>query len=604
MKNRLCFRLTLAAAALCAAACASLDNPLEQPSPIVAAIESMTRTQFSPEGDIYKVNWCTGDRIAVCDGVNTLPYRAEAGGAPTATFLPESGAMPGEGPWTAWYPAEMADGVLPSIQQYAPDGVAETPMRATGGAGTLSFRNLCGAIRLDVATTLEGIVLDRIVLSADQPLSGPFTCSGDVAVVTEGTGLRLDCSEVPLGADSKSFYISVPANVYSGLAITLYTTDGRCQSIRLKEGATYGVERSEVCEIGLIANDFETTPVSSAILRPGPDFNHELKKLSGKRRNVTGSDNAIRRIVFETGSRTTGGVRIDDFDSPWPIWMNYTSATGTVTVSTLADEIRTGTNAAYMFSYLKALEEVAHMDCLNTEEATMMNNMFHYAGSAAEAPLKLDFSSFNTARVISFYQMFFHCETVEKLDLSSFETPSLLMMDNMFAHCYNLAELDVSRFNTSRVTVFRSLFNRCRSLRELDLDNFDTGSGQLMTYMFYMMDSLEKLSIRNFTVNRSDANIGYMFRCSPSLREIHLGEGFIQESAPNSFFAASSDADGDRTASLSGSLTLYCTPASADWLAGTTLRWIHSGYKGATPVEVVFIDSEDGQTLTPTWPAN
>ena len=128
-----------------------------------------------------------------------------------------------------------------------------------------------------------------------------------------------------------------------------------------------------------------------------------------------------------------------------------------------------------------------------------------------------------------------------------------------------------------------------------------------MTYMFYKMTKLRKLSIRGMCINRSSANIGYFFEMDPNLTELNVGDGFFKDaslSLPSNFFTATSAADGVRTSSIPGTLTIRCTQNSADWLARTNLRWFHSGYKSATPITVNFIDDATGNPLSVTWAAN
>ena len=252
------------------------------------------------------------------------------------------------------------------------------------------------------------------------------------------------------------------------------------------------------------------------------------------------------------------------------------------------------------------LEEIVNLKSLDTTPAEDLGNMFLYAGSRAPR-LVVDLSAMRTPNVKVLYRMFQHCESVETLDLSSFETSSVVNMDNMFAHCYKLKNLDVSSFNTQNVATFRSLFNRCESLEELDLDHFNTDKGELMSYMFYKMSNLRKLSIRGFNINRSATNVSYMFQMDPNLTELNVSDGFRRPdelSMPSNFFAVGSDKKGTRTASNPGTLTIRCSAASAAWMARTTLRFLHSGYNGATPISVTFIDDSTGETLSPTWAAN
>lgn len=591
--------------ALLLSACASDSTSGTAGGKVTASIESMTRTQLLPEEDGYKVLWVAGDRIAV-SGTATAYYTADQGGSSASAFSPEGGANPGTGPYTAWYPASLAEGSLPAVQHYTPGGIVETPMYATARSLDFNFCNLCGMIRLDVATSLPGIRIDRIVLQADQGLSGQFYLNGETAVVPGEEGVRLDCGGAAIGSEPVSFYISVPANTYTGLSITLYTPEGRSQQIRLQDGASYRVDRSTVCEISLVAGDFETNQFEPAFLRPGNDFNHLIKALSGTKRKVADADTAIKRIVFETGSKVMDGIRVDSYDSPWPIYMNWNPVDSTITVSTPAGSFRTGKVCAHMFSYLHMLEEIVNFKSVDTTPAEDLGSMFAYAGSLAPR-LTVDLSAMRTPNATIFYRMFYFCETVEELDLSGFDTSNAVTMDNMFRSCRKLKRVDLSSFNTAKVQTFRSMFNMCESLEELNLDHFNTDSGELMSYMFYKMASIRKISIRGMNINRSTTTVTYMFQGDPNLTELNVSDGFRRPdglSMPSNFFAGASDAAGFRTASNPGELTIRTTDASATWLARTTLRFLNSGYKNAKTIKVTFLDDATGAVLSPTWAPN
>ena len=99
--------LTLAVLAMSLTAC-SLTGPCEPfDGTVTATLETMTRTQLLPEGDLYKVHWQTGDEIAVTDGSAVGHYSAEAGGSATASFKPLESPSFTSGPYTAWYPASL-----------------------------------------------------------------------------------------------------------------------------------------------------------------------------------------------------------------------------------------------------------------------------------------------------------------------------------------------------------------------------------------------------------------------------------------------------------------------------------------------------------------
>ena len=91
----------------------------------------------------------------------------------------------------------------------------------------------------------------------------------------------------------------------------------------------------------------------------------------------------------------------------------------------------------YWFAMFEALEEIEHLDYLNTAQVTDMTYMF--AGCAA---LKtLDLKNFNTANVENMNGMFAACATLQTLDLSSFNTDKVEDMTAMFSGCEALTAI-------------------------------------------------------------------------------------------------------------------------------------------------------------------
>ena len=73
-------RLFILSALLLAFAAACTLEPAATPSDKVnATIETLTRTQLTPDGNIYKVLWNKGDRIAVNSASATAYYTADNG---------------------------------------------------------------------------------------------------------------------------------------------------------------------------------------------------------------------------------------------------------------------------------------------------------------------------------------------------------------------------------------------------------------------------------------------------------------------------------------------------------------------------------------------
>lgn len=142
-------------------------------------------------------------------------------------------------------------------------------MYAESSTETLSFKNICGIIRLKISTTMSGKKVRSIALSATQPMSGAISNAANlannsyVAAVSEGAGVTLDCgkSGVAIGTEPTAFHFAVPANSYTGLKITVLTTDGDFQTRTLKSEQSIVVGRSSIADITISFNEFKNNLV-------------------------------------------------------------------------------------------------------------------------------------------------------------------------------------------------------------------------------------------------------------------------------------------------------------------------------------------------------
>lgn len=106
-----------------------------------------------------------------------------------------------------------------------------------------------------------------------------------------------------------------------------------------------------------------------------------------------------------------------------------------------------------MFRGANNLEDISHLEYLNTEKVTDMTSMFEDCYSLKS----LDLSKFNTSKVKYFTQMFWNCNSLSSLDLTSFNTAEAEYMESMLS-CENLKSIDLSSFNTSNVKFFNAMF--------------------------------------------------------------------------------------------------------------------------------------------------
>jgi len=623
-----------AIAALAISSCSREEVANDNENDIIyAAIDApATRTALEAAGDHYNINWVVNDQITVSNGSKTAIYKASTGGSTVAEFKKATwGTFTGDS-FIGYYPSGLVNGFLPYEQTYAAGDEFKVPMISdeTPDVKNLKFRPITGVIKLNVTTSVADVKVKSIKLKADQGFSGSFTLRDGAAIVNDAAGTLLACGDgVAISSAAISFYIAAPANAYSNLEITVFTTDGLVSVAKLPAGQTFTVLNGQLREINVSANNFVTgTNGGEALLCYGAEFNEYLKQLAVSKKFGYQEDSLITKVTFKVNDNTVGTVKINDQESEIPI---YASINGTeVTVTTPASVIRTGTSSAYLFSGMTKLKSVENLNVIDTRDNEDFSAMFNKCYALESVDLSnfvtdksisfaymfcncqnlktIDVSKFKTGNSLSFGFMFQHCHSVETLDVKNFDTSKCTDMDNMFDDCWVLKSLDLSTWNTDKVRKTRSMFNRCKAIKELDIRQMSFPSTTLMTYMFYQMLSLEVLHMDGMDFSRwtSDANQTYMFNYIPKLKELYLGEkGYNKTSyAISYFFCSNTQAKGIRTASESGSLTIHCSQAGADWLSKTNLRWINSGYKDKTPIPVKFLDYKTAEELTTTWGAN
>ena len=483
--------------------------------------DGVTRSSLKADGDIWHVNWTEGEKIVI----NGIAYKAAEGGSASTWFVKEGTAENPSAPYTA-YSREMLLKGLPAVQEYVPGNVQFIPMMATSDNTTLQFKNLCAILKLNITTSASDAVVKRIELKADQGLSGAFTVTDNAAVVSGTGGVALNCTEgAAIGTEPVPFFISAPANTYTGFSIKLVLTDGRTQTLKLKEGASFKTERSKVYESDFAFNNFTPmeVPAGKATLAAGQTFNASIKKMAKEGAKYSDSDYDITRIIFSACDPSTEGAVVSKSNSDVPVYASFDPVSGVMTISTAADKIYLGANSSYMFAYLRALEAMDNTALLNTESCTDMSYMFR--ASFCDGSGKLDLSGFNVSKVTTFAYMFY---------------------DNL------ASELDLSTWDTGKATSMSYMLQYCKNLGVLRLG--------------------DKFRFPNTTTNPTN---------------------FIAGRKAGSFTV--------RTGTTPGSLTIYCTQDVADWLATTTLRFIHDGSPTGLPIPIHFIDSHTGAELSVTW---
>ena len=526
-------------------------------------IEPATRTTLVPSGEEYVLAWNAGDLIAVSDGSRTAIYKAAEGGVTTTTFTPVDGALSGSA-FTAWYPHSLADGILPSTQDYIENDIATLPMYAESGSDPqhLSFRPVSGLLRLNVSTSQSGVALSAIQLSADQPMSGTLVVTNGTLGVTEGEGVVLNCGGTSVSATAKPFYIHIPAGNYTGLTIRLVASDGREFVSSLADGASYGIVRGEMNTINIAATFSAPASGRKAVLRTGTDVNEILKQLVDKNAKCTSADATITKIVFKVNDAAAEGVLISE-NGYEPVWASFDGTSGCVTISTRAGEIYANVNAAYLFSRLHALTGFEGLEHLNTSETVYFNGMFFSHANANPALTTLDLRSFDTRNAVTFSSMFDSLVNLRSVDVSSFKTANARSFASMFNHCKSLESIDLLHFETGNCETMTYMFRNCNSLEEIDLHTWDLSKVEAMTRTFQYCTSLKRLILDGEGCSTASLTAAdYFLNASNVITELRLGKNFNCEKIsgfPNGFYQG----NGYLNTTTEAPMVVFCTPIFA-----------------------------------------
>ena len=210
-----------------------------------AGIKTRTCLGEVLSNETYPLLWEKGDRIIIAPSGKpvTSYYETQGQDNDVAEFRFISGLEGNEMPpentaLTALYPADaykFTDGKhtinIPENQTYRKNNISSGTMPMIAGATSreLSFRNVCGILRLRLNTLEQDIRLSSIKVAADKGLAGPIATFEGTDVTWNnpdsetGHGITLSCDGVALSPEPEDFYIVLPPGNYSGFKIQLET---------------------------------------------------------------------------------------------------------------------------------------------------------------------------------------------------------------------------------------------------------------------------------------------------------------------------------------------------------------------------------------------
>lgn len=236
-----------------------------------AGIKTRTCLGEDLSNETYPLLWEKGDRIIIAPSGKpaTSYYETQGQDNDVAEFRFISGlegnAMPPENTaLTALYPADaykFTDGKhtinIPENQTYRKNNISSGTMPMIAGATSreLSFRNVCGILRLRLNTLEQDIRLSSIKVAADKGLAGPIATFEGTDVTWNnpdsetGHGITLSCDGVALSPEPEDFYIVLPPGNYRGFKIQLETEGPDKKTYRMD--GVLEIERSAITTVNL-----------------------------------------------------------------------------------------------------------------------------------------------------------------------------------------------------------------------------------------------------------------------------------------------------------------------------------------------------------------
>ena len=236
-----------------------------------AGIKTRTCLGEVLSNETYPLLWEKGDRIIIAPSGKpaTSYYETQGHDNDVAEFRFISGLEGNEMPpentaLTALYPADaykFTDGKhtinIPENQTYRKNNISSGTMPMIAGATSreLSFRNVCGILRLRLNTLEQDIRLSSIKVAADKGLAGPIATFEGTDVTWNnpdgetGHGITLSCDGTALSPEPEDFYIVLPPGNYRGFKIQLETGGPDKKTYRMD--GVLEIERSAITTVNL-----------------------------------------------------------------------------------------------------------------------------------------------------------------------------------------------------------------------------------------------------------------------------------------------------------------------------------------------------------------
>lgn len=551
-----------------------------------AGIKTRTCLGEALSNETYPLLWKKGDRIIIAPSGKpaTSYYETQSQDSDVAEFRFISGlegnAMPPENTaLTALYPADAYNFIagkhtinIPENQTYRKNSISSGTMPMIAGATSreLSFRNVCGILRLRLNTLEQDTKLSSIKVAADKGLAGPIATFEGTDVTWNnpdgetGRGITLSCDGVALSPEPEDFFIVLPPGNYSGFKIQLETEDLDKKTYRMD--GVLEIERSAITTVNLDLAQFHGGSMEDvtdgdqhhALTELGYGLECEEKSIYVFKEGGSGStlvksyvgtsysdgQSSMKSLpwtaTFSTDDGATWGSTVPEMFTEFTTHgdgdiagdlLQYSISPSDIDRSCLVKlkqddsgkekDIRIAqyTNVLVLtYDTFKADER--HNVCYSKDHAIL--SVIYEDGTEEFVPEKYD--NIRVAHV--FPEPGRH---VVKLRLSNAATT----LDNMFSIVYWAAEeylttADFSHTDLSGITNMESMFENCKHLETCVFGKVNTPELKNIKNMFKYCYALRSVDIASLQTDKVTDMSGLFFNCS-SLERLDM-TGFMTNS--------------------------------------------------------------------------
>jgi len=277
MKRSLIILAVFAAFAACSKEPAAINEEIDiqekEPLQFIASTDAaLTKTTLSDlGGGEYDIVWQTSDQIRLTDGTNNAVYKPTTA-AVQSPLSKYSGTEPVGPTFYAYYPAayhNVSTGVFSLPENwslYSPGSFTGFPMYAQSNNTNLQFKNVCGLLELHLSGSGDDKI-GRLVLKADQDLSGPMTIVADggayKAEITSGNKrVVVPFNSYKTLTEGVVVRLPLPAGTYTGLTIEVFPNPIGDHYSRKIANKGIVIVRSQITTITLTSIAFNITALT------------------------------------------------------------------------------------------------------------------------------------------------------------------------------------------------------------------------------------------------------------------------------------------------------------------------------------------------------